>query len=102
MRRRARIDDNQTEIASAVEAMGASVQFLASVGRGCPDLLVGYCGHNLLWEVKNPLQSPAHQKLTKDQATWHHHWRGSVSVVHSAPEAVRILLDIQARAALGF
>ncbi|HJP47915.1 hypothetical protein [Acinetobacter venetianus] len=46
MRRAAKIDANQTEIVKALRKFGASVQSLASTGKGCPDLLVGFRGMN--------------------------------------------------------
>lgn len=41
MRRAARTDANQTAIVEALRKCGASVQSLAAVGKGVPDLLVG-------------------------------------------------------------
>ena len=55
MRRAAKIDANQTEIVKALRQVGASVQSLASTGKGCPDLLVGFRGVNWLLEVKAKL-----------------------------------------------
>lgn len=40
MRTRARVDANHVEIATAFRQAGWSVLSLASVGKGCPDLLV--------------------------------------------------------------
>ena len=91
MRRRAQIDENQPEIVAALRAAGASVQILSAVGRGCPDLLVGFAGRNLLLEVKYPLGTPSHQKLTPAQVEWHGAWRGQVVVVTSAAMALRAL-----------
>ena len=44
MRRAARTDSNHEEIVKALRAVGATVQSLAGVGHGVPDLLVGYQG----------------------------------------------------------
>lgn len=52
MRQRARIDDNQPQIVTALRAAGADVQSLAAVGKGVPDLLVAYGNANHLLEVK--------------------------------------------------
>ena len=57
-----RRDANQAEIVKALESVGASVLDLADVGRGCPDLLVGYAGREWLIEVKMPTG-----KLTPDE-----------------------------------
>lgn len=85
---RAKVDENQPEIVKALRAAGASVQSLSPVGKGCPDLLVGYKGYNYLLEVKWPLGTPSQQKLTPAQVTWHTQWCGEVVVVHSARHAL--------------
>ena len=48
-----RTDGNQAEVVAALQAYGASVQSLAGVGKGCPDLLVGFRGVTYLLEVKD-------------------------------------------------
>jgi Holliday junction resolvase len=52
VRRAARTDANQDGIVAALRGAGASVQSLAATGKGCPDLLVGWRGANLLMECK--------------------------------------------------
>lgn len=84
MRRAARIDSTQREIVSALRAIGATVQPLHSVGRGCPDLLVGFRGRNLLVECKS-----TGGKLTPDQERWHAEWRGEVLVAVTIDDVVR-------------
>lgn len=91
MRRAARVDANQTQIVSALKAAGASVQSLASVGQGCPDLLVGHRGVNILMEVKDGQKSPSERKLTSDQIVWHSSWNGVVFLVTSVQEALQTL-----------
>lgn len=85
-RRRRKSDANQGSIVAALRAAGASVEVLSDAGRGCPDLLVGVHGRNLLLEVKGLAGG-----LTPVQRTWHRDWRGQVSVVTSPEEAVRVL-----------
>lgn len=53
MRTRARIDATHREIVDALEAAGCFVQSLASVGKGCPDLLVSFCGRWFVLEAKS-------------------------------------------------
>lgn len=89
MRSYARVDDNQESIVSALRRVGASVQSLAAVGKGTPDLLVGYRGRTFVLEVKNPAQEPNKQRLTPLEASWHSTWRGSpVAVVRTVDEAL--------------
>jgi len=91
MRKAAKIDANQTEVVNALRAIGASVQSLAATGKGCPDLLVGYRGINYLMEVKDGNKVPSAQELTIDQEHWHSLWQGSVHIVNSTNQALKIL-----------
>jgi hypothetical protein len=91
VRRAGRIDGNQVEIVAALRKAGASVQHLHGVGHGCPDLLVGKNGVNLLIEVKDPSQKPSQRRLTADETFWHAAWRGQTCVVETAEEALSYL-----------
>jgi Holliday junction resolvase len=91
MRKAAKTDSNQTEVVSALRQAGASVQSLAATGKGVPDLLVGYQGINYLMEVKDGNKVPSAQKLSIDQEHWHSVWRGTVHIVKSIDEALKIL-----------
>ncbi len=59
MRRNAKTDRNHADIIKALREIGCSVQSLHSTGRGCPDLLCGYHGRNILLEVKDGSLSPS-------------------------------------------
>ena len=91
MRHHAKIDDNQPDIVLALRSMGCSVQSLATVGKGCPDLLVGYRGRNLLMEVKDGEKAKSAQRLTKDESKWHYDWQGDVVTVNSAAMAMHVV-----------
>ena len=88
MRRAARVDANQGEIVTALRAHGATVQSLAAVGCGCPDLLVGYGGGNYLMEIKDGSLAPSRKRLTPDEAGWHATWKGLAAVIESVDEAL--------------
>lgn len=88
MRRAAKVDDNQAQIVDALRMVGATVQLLHAVGKGCPDLLVGYRGNNYTLECKDGAKPPSARKLTADQIEWHRDWRGQVAVVTDAREAL--------------
>ena len=77
MRFAAKIDRNQKEIVAALRDEGASVFSLASVGKGCPDLLVGCSSETHLVEVKDGEKVPSAQALTKDQLKFIQGWNGS-------------------------
>lgn len=91
MRRAAKIDANQTEIVKALRKFGASVQSLASTGKGCPDLLVGFRGMNWLLEIKDGQKVKSARKLTDDQVVWHESWRGQVHVIESIDQAINLI-----------
>lgn len=90
--RHARIDTNQPHIVLELARRGWTVQSLAGVGYGCPDLLVGADGVNVLLEVKDGARAASEQRLTRDQEIWHSRWRGQVAVVRSEREAVIAVL----------
>lgn len=94
MRIAARVDNNQANVIVALRKVGASVQSLAPIGKGCPDLLVGYKGINYLMEVKDGKKVPSAQKLTIDQQHWHSVWMGAVHIVKNENEALKILKGI--------
>lgn len=88
MRRAAKVDANQDAIVSALRAAGASVQSLAPIGRGCPDLLAAFRGGMFLFEVKN---RSGKNEVNEQQAKWHIEWRAPVHVVRDAEDALRAI-----------
>jgi Holliday junction resolvase len=91
MRTRGRTDGNHRSIVSGLRQAGCSVQSLASVGSGCPDLLVSIRGVNYLFEVKDGSKSPSERKLTDDELDWINNWRGQVSVIGNLETALQIM-----------
>ena len=90
--RAAKIDANQVEIVKALRQAGATVQSLASVGKGVPDLLVGFSSKTALLEIKDGAKVKSAQKLTPDQVGWHANWRGgTLATVDSVDAALRVL-----------
>lgn len=81
-----KIDKNQPEIVKDLRAAGATVQILSAVGKGCPDILVGYNEVNYLMEIKFE-----DGKLTPDQRVWHATWLGKVYIVRNSHDAIRII-----------
>lgn len=91
--RNARIDVNQPEIVDALRKAGCFVQSLATIGKGCPDLLVG---RDRLWyclEVKDGAKVPSARKLTRDEQDWHDRARlfAPVHIAESIDDALRIV-----------
>jgi hypothetical protein len=89
MRRAAKVDANQAEIAAALRTAGATVYSLAAVGNGIPDLLVGFRRGTWLLEVKDGKKPPSARELTPDQVRFHSEWFGGpCMVVNSTEEAL--------------
>jgi Holliday junction resolvase len=92
MRRAAKIDANQEAVVIALRATGATVQSLAAIGKGVPDLLVGHQGQTFLIEVKDGKKAPSARQLTEDQVKWHGEWKGGLLTIAEGPEqALKII-----------
>ena len=92
MRRAAKVDANQDQIVEALRTAGATVQTLAAIGKGVPDLLVGHRGKTILIEVKDGRKPPSERRLTEDQVKWHGAWRGGpVAIVMDVEGALRAI-----------
>ena len=91
MRRAAKVDSNQPEIVAALRGVGCTVQHLHTIGKGCPDILVGKNGANILMEIKDGSLPPSARGLTDDEANWHQTWRGQVCTVNSIEEALGVV-----------
>ena len=100
MRRAARTDNHHSHIVDALRKAGYSVQSLAGVGKGVPDLLVARAGRMWLLEVKSPPgprggTSQDGQHLAKLQEMWQSGWAAKVGVVRTVEEALQYLNAIQ-------
>ena len=94
MRRYPNLDANQLDIVKALRQAGASVTSLASVGGGCPDLLVGIRKVTTVMEVKDGAKPPSKRKLTEPEQDWHDEWRGSKHIVESIEQALAVLATL--------
>ena len=88
MRRAARVDANQAEIVAALRKVGCSVLDLSAVGGGCPDILVGRRGKNLLIEVKDGTKPPSKRRLTPEEREFLTAWNGNAVICDSIEEAL--------------
>lgn len=82
-----RADLNQETIVKTLRQFGCTVAILSQVGGGVPDLLCGYCGKNILIEVKNPDKK---WKLTTQQEIFHEYWKGKIHIVESVNDVIKI------------
>ena len=89
-----RVDENQKTLIHTFIALGASILNLSTVGRGCPDLLIGYRGKTVLVEIK----SNSKATFTEPQIKFMQEWRGgAVSRIDSVDAAIRLIkmLDME-------
>ena len=84
--RAARVDLNQASIVAALRDAGATVQSLASMGKGVPDLLVSHEQQVWVVEVKGPKGT-----LTPEQVEWIAAWQAPVHIVRTADDALRVI-----------
>jgi len=94
LRRYPNLDANQPSIVEALRQAGASVTSLASVGNGCPDLLIGIRKVTTVFEVKDGAKPPSKRKLTEAEQDWHNAYRGSVYIVESVEQALAVLATL--------
>jgi hypothetical protein len=97
-RRASKTDGNHGDIVAALEAAGCTVQSLAPIGRGCPDVLVAgprkafFNGKvdvpMYLLEIKNP---DGKDEVNEAQTKWHIEWNAPVYVVRTAEEALKVI-----------
>jgi len=76
---------------AAFRKAGASVQDLHIVGKGCPDILIGYGFHSIPVEIKDGSKPPSKRKLSPAELEWHKEWRGSVGIAYSVDDVAIIL-----------
>ena len=92
MRRDGRIDANQNEIVRYLRDIpGCKVLILSAVGKGCPDLCIGFMGINYLVELKNGDMPPSKRRLTPDEKRFHAQWGGQVAVAKSFEDCLEII-----------
>lgn len=83
-------DSNQAQIVKELRRLGMEVEHLHTVGKGCPDILVGYKGKNVLLEIKRDDKA----KLNPDQVLWHRSWKGQVAVVTNVIDAIKVVKEV--------
>jgi len=91
VRRRARKDENQNPIVGALAQANVQAIDTSQLGKGFPDLVIGFRGKNYLIEVKNPAKPLSDRQLTDDQKKFHSAWHGQVNTVETIDEILAII-----------
>lgn len=86
-----RTDTNQSTIVEQLRAIGVSVQHLHTVGKGCPDLLLGLRKLNFLIELKDSKKPPSKKKLTEDEQKFFDSWKGQVNKCETLEEILKVI-----------
>jgi putative FmdB family regulatory protein len=88
MYRKARRDSNESHLVAYLRRCGATVVFIDE--SGVPDLLLGFQGINLLFEVKSEEGT-----LTKPQTDFFKMWQGQKAIVRTVRDVKEELRNIQ-------
>lgn len=86
-----RTDHNHASIVEGLRSVGAFVQSIAAVGRGCPDALVAFQGTWYVAEIKDGSKFPSQQRLTEAEKIWHEKATAPVHVWTSLDDALQTI-----------
>jgi hypothetical protein len=81
-----RVDENQADIIEALRDIGVSVFDLHEIGKGCPDILCGFAGRNILLEIKC-----GNARLNDKERKFKDSWKGQYAVVRTPEEAIELM-----------
>ena len=88
-----RTDRNHAEIINALRKIpNLSVFSTHEVGKGFPDIVIGYKGINYLIEIKDGNKPPSARKLTDAELKFHQDWKGQIKIVNNLDEVLNLLL----------
>lgn len=62
-----------------------------TIGKGFPDIVIGYRGKNYLIEIKDGNKTKSQTKLTPEESKFHLHWKGQVNVAYSFEDILNII-----------
>lgn len=91
MRKKARVDANQKEIVTELRKLDVSVLHTHQLGKGAPDLILGYRNDNFLIELKDGSKTKSQQKLTPDELEFQNKWRGNYAVCNSLEQVLTVI-----------
>ena len=90
----AKKDANHNIVVEALQKAGAYVIDMSHVGKGFPDLIVGFQSQTILMEIKNPKTSYGKKGLNKNQQKWKDQWLGGVYCVVDSPDAALRMIGV--------
>jgi hypothetical protein len=84
-----RVDANQKPITKELRDLGFSVSLTHEVGKGFPDIVVGFMGLNVLIELKVDEK----KKLTEAEEQFFNTWKGQVSKSCSSADVIEEMMN---------
>jgi Holliday junction resolvase len=86
-----RTDQNQKEIVKILRDLGCSIFDTSSIGKGYPDINVGYKGQTYLVEIKSSKKAT----FTEQQLEFQKNWLGSRIIrINSVEEAIAFVKNM--------
>ena len=83
-----RVDLNHQEVVKTLRSLGATVFDASGIGRGFPDLVVGFKQQTILVEIKSSEQ----KRFTNAQLKFMADWKGSAVVrINDVDGAIRLI-----------
>ncbi len=92
-RQAARTDGNHTAVVSALAAAGMKPVSTAAMGKGFPDVAVGFRGINVFLEIKDGEKIASKKQLTVKEREFHDTWPGQIAVVETPEAAVLAVIE---------
>ncbi len=102
MRRKGKVDANQSRVVEHLRKAGLSVFITSGVGNGFPDLVVSgnnwiyWCENKkrigsktILVELKDGSKPPSARKLTPDEKKFHDSWKGEIILALTAEDVLK-------------
>jgi len=62
-----------------------------TIGKGFPDIVVGYKGKNYLFEIKDNKKTASQKKLTPDEVKFHSSWHGQVLIIETIEDIIKCI-----------
>jgi len=87
-----RTDANHKQIIDQIRQISfASVFSTHELGKGFPDIVVGFRGINYLFEIKDGKKSASQKKLTEAEIKFRNNWMGQVHIIEKIEDVLEIL-----------
>lgn len=87
-----KVDSNQADLVKQIRKIpGVSVLHIHVVGKGAPDIIIGYRKRNFLIEIKDPAKCKSQKKLTILEDQFHNTWKGQVYTAETFEDILWLL-----------